>query len=74
MRNSFGFMFYLAGLEHAGLSGDRYVPAAFGAMREELQISAGAVSASLSIFRPASPLRSCCGGRSPTVWAANRYY
>lgn len=74
MRNSFGFMFYLAGLSMLGyLATDMYLPA-FGAMREELQISAGAVSASLSIFWPASPLRSCCGGRSPTVWAANRYY
>ncbi len=50
MRNSFGFMFYLAGLSMLGyLATDMYLPA-FGAMREELQISAGAVSASLSIF------------------------
>ncbi|CAI0758476.1 purine nucleoside transporter PunC [Serratia entomophila] len=50
MRNSFGFMFYLAGLSMLGyLATDMYLPA-FGAMREELQISAGAISASLSIF------------------------
>ncbi|WP_163593459.1 MFS transporter, partial [Klebsiella variicola] len=42
--------FYLAGLSMLGyLATDMYLPA-FGAMREELQISAGAVSASLSIF------------------------
>ncbi len=55
MRNSFGFMFYLAGLSMLGyLATDMYLPA-FGAMREELQISAGAVSASLSIFLAARP-------------------
>lgn len=49
MRN-FGFMFYLAGLSMLGyLATDMYLPA-FGAMQQELQISAGAISASLSIF------------------------
>lgn len=50
MRNSLGFMFYLAGLSMLGyLATDMYLPA-FGAMQEELKISAGAISASLSIF------------------------
>ncbi|SQI38888.1 Inner membrane transport protein ydhC [Serratia plymuthica] len=50
MRNSFGFMFYLAGLSMLGyLATDMYLPA-FGAMQQDLQISAGAISASLSIF------------------------
>ncbi|MFI8416440.1 purine nucleoside transporter PunC [Serratia sp. NPDC078593] len=49
MRN-FGFMFYLAGLSMLGyLATDMYLPA-FGVMQQELQISAGAISASLSIF------------------------
>ncbi|KEY57999.1 purine nucleoside transporter PunC [Serratia sp. DD3] len=49
MRN-FGFMFYLAGLSMLGyLATDMYLPA-FGAMQQELQISPGAISASLSIF------------------------
>lgn len=49
MRN-FGFMFYLAGLSMLGyLATDMYLPA-FGAMQQDLQISAGAISASLSIF------------------------
>ncbi|MGL5421668.1 MAG: purine nucleoside transporter PunC [Serratia fonticola] len=49
MRN-FGFMFYLAGLSMLGyLATDMYLPA-FGAMQQGLQISAGAISASLSIF------------------------
>ncbi|MFZ1874058.1 MAG: purine nucleoside transporter PunC [Chania sp.] len=53
MRNTmqnFGFMFYLAGLSMLGyLATDMYLPA-FGAMQQDLQISAGAISASLSIF------------------------
>lgn len=50
MRHSLGFMFYLAGLSMLGyLATDMYLPA-FGAMQEELKISAGAISASLSIF------------------------
>ncbi len=50
MRNSFGFMFYLAGLSMLGyLATDMYLPA-FGVMQQDLQISAGAISASLSIF------------------------
>ncbi|MDU3890531.1 MAG: Bcr/CflA family efflux MFS transporter, partial [Serratia liquefaciens] len=50
MRNSFGFMFYLAGLSMLGyLATDMYLPA-FGMMQQDLQISAGAISASLSIF------------------------
>ena len=73
MRNSFGFMFYLAGLSMLGyLATD--IPAAFGAMREELQISAGAVSASLSIFLAGFAFAQLLWGRSPTVWAANRSY
>ncbi|MFV9111033.1 purine nucleoside transporter PunC [Serratia fonticola] len=49
MRN-FGFMFYLAGLSMlCYLATDMYLPA-FGAMQQDLQISAGAISASLSIF------------------------
>ncbi len=49
MRN-FGFMFYLAGLSMLGyLATDMYLPA-FGEMQRDLQISAGAISASLSIF------------------------
>lgn len=47
---NFGFMFYLAGLSMLGyLATDMYLPA-FGAMQQDLQISAGAISASLSIF------------------------
>ncbi|OMQ27121.1 purine nucleoside transporter PunC [Serratia oryzae] len=53
MRNTmqnFGFMFYLAGLSMLGyLATDMYLPA-FSAMQQDLQISAGAISASLSIF------------------------
>ena len=50
MKNSFGFTWYLAGLSMLGyLAMDMYLPA-FGAMGEQLQISAGAVGASLSIF------------------------
>lgn len=50
MRNSFGFMFYLAGLSMLGyLATDMYLPA-FGMMQQDLHISAGAISASLSIF------------------------
>lgn len=49
MRN-FGFMFYLAGLSMLGyLATDMYLPA-FGVMQQDLQLSAGAISASLSIF------------------------
>lgn len=47
---NFGFMFYLAGLSMLGyLATDMYLPA-FSAMQQDLQISAGAISASLSIF------------------------
>eukprot|EP01133_Synstelium_polycarpum_P009617 gene9617-11240_t len=50
MKNSFGFTWYLAGLSMLGyLAMDMYLPA-FGAMGEQLQISPGAVGASLSIF------------------------
>ncbi|NNA88827.1 transporter [Pseudomonas sp. ICMP 8385] len=50
MKNSFGFTWYLAGLSMLGyLAMDMYLPA-FGAMGEHLQISPGAVGASLSIF------------------------
>ncbi|MFW5386918.1 purine nucleoside transporter PunC [Yersinia sp. 2542 StPb PI] len=50
MKTSSGFMFYLAGLSMLGyLATDMYLPA-FGAMQQELQTSAGAISASLSIF------------------------
>lgn len=50
MKNSFGFTWYLAGLSMLGyLAMDMYLPA-FGAMGEHLQISAGAVGASLSVF------------------------
>ncbi|EIS23836.1 drug resistance transporter, Bcr/CflA subfamily protein [Yersinia pestis PY-54] len=43
-------MFYLAGLSMLGyLATDMYLPA-FGAMQRELQTTAGAISASLSIF------------------------
>ncbi|MFJ4135751.1 purine nucleoside transporter PunC [Pseudomonas cyclaminis] len=50
MKNSFGFTWYLAGLSMLGyLAMDMYLPA-FGAMGEQLQIGAGAVGASLSIF------------------------
>ena len=49
MRN-FGFMCYLAGLSMLGfLATDMYLPA-FGMMQHDLQISPGAISASLSIF------------------------
>lgn len=49
MRN-FGLLFYLSGLSMLGyLATDMYLPA-FGVMQQELQISAGAISASLSIF------------------------
>lgn len=50
MKNSFGFTWYLAGLSMLGyLAMDMYLPA-FGAMGEQLQIGAGGVGASLSIF------------------------
>ncbi|CNI97602.1 purine nucleoside transporter PunC [Yersinia aldovae] len=50
MKTSSGFMFYLAGLSMLGyLATDMYLPA-FGAMQQELQTSASAISASLSIF------------------------
>ncbi|MEX5539895.1 purine nucleoside transporter PunC [Pseudomonas poae] len=50
MKNSFGFIGYLAGLSMLGyLAMDMYLPA-FGAMGEQLQIGAGAVGASLSVF------------------------
>ncbi|MGL4487749.1 MAG: purine nucleoside transporter PunC [Yersinia sp. (in: enterobacteria)] len=50
MKTSSGFMFYLAGLSMLGyLSTDMYLPA-FGAMQQELQTSASAISASLSLF------------------------
>ncbi|AZF09878.1 Inner membrane transport protein YdhC [Pseudomonas sp. R2-37-08W] len=50
MKNSFGFTWYLAGLSMLGyLAMDMYLPA-FGAMGAQLQIGAGAVGASLSIF------------------------
>lgn len=50
MKNSFGFTWYLAGLSMLGyLAMDMYLPA-FGAMGEQLQIGAGAVGASLSVF------------------------
>lgn len=50
MKTSSSFMFYLAGLSMLGyLATDMYLPA-FGAMQQELQTSAGFISASLSIF------------------------
>ena len=50
MKNSFGFTLYLAGLSMLGyLAMDMYLPA-FGTLRTDLQLSAGAVGASLSIF------------------------
>ena len=50
MTNSFGFTCYLAGLSMLGyLAMDMYLPA-FGTLRTELQLSAGTVGASLSIF------------------------
>ncbi|CNI27814.1 purine nucleoside transporter PunC [Yersinia pekkanenii] len=50
MKTSSRFMFYLAGLSMLGyLATDMYLPA-FGAMQQELQASAGAISASLSVF------------------------
>ncbi|CNL07234.1 purine nucleoside transporter PunC [Yersinia frederiksenii] len=50
MKTTSSFMFYLAGLSMLGyLATDMYLPA-FGAMQQELQTSAGAISASLSIF------------------------
>ncbi|MGY2293019.1 purine nucleoside transporter PunC [Pseudomonas sp. SDO528_S397] len=50
MKNSFGFTTYLAGLSMLGyLAMDMYLPA-FGAMGAQLQISPGAVGASLSVF------------------------
>lgn len=50
MLNSFGFMGYLASLSILGyLATDMYLPA-FSAMQQELQISAGAISANLSVF------------------------
>ena len=50
MKNSFGFTCYLAGLSMLGyLAMDMYLPA-FGTLRSELNLSAGAVGASLSIF------------------------
>ena len=50
MKNTFGFTCYLAGLSMLGyLAMDMYLPA-FGTLRSELGLSAGAVGASLSIF------------------------
>jgi len=50
MKNSFGFTCYLAGLSMLGyLAMDMYLPA-FDTLRADLQLSAGAVGASLSIF------------------------
>ncbi|MDN6682747.1 MAG: MFS transporter, partial [Enterobacterales bacterium] len=50
MRTSSFFMFYLAGLSMLGyLATDMYLPA-FGAMQQDLNASAGVISASLSIF------------------------
>lgn len=50
MKTTSSFIFYLAGLSMLGyLATDMYLPA-FGAMQQELQTSAGAISASLSIF------------------------
>lgn len=50
MKTTTSFMFYLAGLSMLGyLATDMYLPA-FGAMQQELQTSAGSISASLSIF------------------------
>lgn len=50
MKNSSQFMFYLAGLSMLGyLAIDMYLPA-FSSMQQELNTSAGAISASLSIF------------------------
>ncbi|CNH64545.1 purine nucleoside transporter PunC [Yersinia ruckeri] len=50
MKTSASFMFYLAGLSMLGyLATDMYLPA-FGAMQQDLQASASAISASLSIF------------------------
>ncbi|ANI29380.1 transporter [Yersinia entomophaga] len=50
MKTSTSFMFYLAGLSMLGyLATDMYLPA-FGAMQQDLQASAGSISASLSIF------------------------
>lgn len=50
MKNSVGFTSYLIGLSVLGYLGmDMYLPA-FGALGGELQLSAGAVGASLSIF------------------------
>ncbi|ADZ42528.1 TPA: purine nucleoside transporter PunC [Yersinia enterocolitica] len=50
MKTTSSFMFYLAGLSMLGyLATDMYLPA-FGAMQQELQTSAGSISASLSIF------------------------
>lgn len=50
MKNSFGFTCYLAALSMLGyLAMDMYLPA-FGAIAGELQLSASAVGASLSIF------------------------
>src|SRR5471032_3652795 len=50
MKNSFGFTGYLVGLSVLGYLGmDMYLPA-FGTLGGELQLSAGAVGASLSIF------------------------
>ena len=50
MKTTSSFMFYPAGLSMLGyLATDMYLPA-FGAMQQELQTSAGSISASLSIF------------------------
>lgn len=50
VKNSSGFLFYLAGLSMLGyLAIDMYLPA-FGAMQISLNTSEGAISASLSIF------------------------
>lgn len=50
MKKSPAFMFYLAGLSMLGfLAIDMYLPA-FSAMQDDLQASAGSISASLSIF------------------------
>lgn len=71
MKNSFGFTWYLAGLSMLGyLAMDMYLPA-FGAMGEQLNIGAGAVGASLSIFLAGFAVGQLVWGRSRTAWGAN---
>ncbi|SQC40758.1 inner membrane transport protein YdhC [Klebsiella pneumoniae] len=67
-----GFLVWLAGLSVLGfLATDMYLPA-FAAMQQDLNTSAASISASLSLFSPASRWASCSGDRCRTAMDVNR--